>query len=188
MEHFWNKIEGWVGDNPTYRMALDRAQDGSKFVEVGVYLGRTAAFMAVEIINRGLKNVRFDAIDNFQGVWTVNDPYAAQAMYEACIENLRPVRNQVNLIKGESLDIVSNYEDNSLDFVFIDASHDYDSVMADLEAWYPKVKNGGLFAGDDYMQNWPGVIKAVDEFSNKHGVVAKPVPNSYHWYIEKPEL
>ena len=57
-------------------------------------------------------------------------------------------------------------EDGSLDFVFIDASHEYEHVKADILKWYPKVKNGGVLAGHDCYPNNPefgGVYKAVTE-------------------------
>ena len=41
--------------------------------------------------------------------------------------------------------------DGSLDFVYIDARRDYDSVKEDLNAWFRKVKPGGIFAGHDYV-------------------------------------
>lgn len=62
-------------------------------------------------------------------------------------------------------------DDSSLDFVFIDADHSYDSCKRDIEAWYPKVRKGGLVAGHDYNPRWPGVIKAVDERFDKKAVV-----------------
>lgn len=51
--------------------------------------------------------------------------------------------------------------DNSLDFVFIDADHSYEATMADIMAWTPKVRKGGLISGHD--ANWPTVNKAVME-------------------------
>jgi hypothetical protein len=60
-----------------------------------------------------------------------------------------------------SLEAAKLYPDNSLDFVLIDASHDYPSVHADILAWLPKVKSGGILAGDDLP--WFGVKRAVDE-------------------------
>ena len=50
-----------------------------------------------------------------------------------------------------------------LDFAFIDAAHDYESVIEDIKAWAPKVKTGGYICGHDYgVENYPGVKKAVD--------------------------
>jgi predicted O-methyltransferase YrrM len=184
MQHFWQNIPGWVGDNPTYRKALDRAVSGEHFVEIGVYHGRSAAFMAVEIANRGI-DIKFDAIDHFKGSAEHGDLSAT--LYDACMKNLEPVKDYVNVVKMDSPTAVKNYKDNSLDFVFVDASHDYDSVIADLKAWYKKVKPGGIFAGDDYQPSWPGVIKAVNEFSKEIGVEFYIVPDTCHWLMHKPK-
>lgn len=53
--------------------------------------------------------------------------------------------------------------DASLDFVFIDAGHNYSAVKADIAAWSPKVKHGGEILGHDFHPKFPGVIQAVKE-------------------------
>ena len=63
----------------------------------------------------------------------------------------------------------------SLDFVYIDASHDYDSVVADLDAWADRVRPGGLLCGHDYWDGIRGghpygVRRAVDEFCARRGM------------------
>ena len=68
-----------------------------------------------------------------------------------------------------SVEAAQHVADGSLDFVYIDARHDYDSVLEDLTAWFPKLKPGGLIAGHDYVdgefpQGVFGVKRAVDEF------------------------
>lgn len=64
-----------------------------------------------------------------------------------------------------TLDASEDIRDGSLDFVFIDASHDTDSVRADIQAWRPKVKPSGQILGHDI--NWPSVERAVkDEFEH----------------------
>jgi len=65
-------------------------------------------------------------------------------------------------------DVLQRY-DATFDFVYIDASHEYESVLADIKAYAKLVKPGGFLIGDDYFQNWPGVIKAVDEFAEEQG-------------------
>ena len=47
---------------------------------------------------------------------------------------------------------------------FIYASHDYTNVLADIKAWYPKIKFGGTMSGDDYCSGWQGVVDAVDGY------------------------
>jgi hypothetical protein len=64
----------------------------------------------------------------------------------------------------ESVKAANLFTDNSITFCMLDAAHDYDSLKADIEAWFPKVRSGGVIAGDDYESNWPGVDKAVNEF------------------------
>jgi hypothetical protein len=57
-----------------------------------------------------------------------------------------------------------------VDLVFIDAAHDYESVKADIKAWTPHVKPGGILCGHDYGVSFlPGVKEAVDEI-NPDGV------------------
>jgi hypothetical protein len=56
----------------------------------------------------------------------------------------------------------------SFDFVLIDAIHLYRYVKADIEAWRPLVKPGGLLGGDDYMD--PGIGRAVDELFGRSAV------------------
>lgn len=51
----------------------------------------------------------------------------------------------------------------SPDLIFIDAAHDYDSVMDDIRAWWPMVKEGGMLAGHDFNHKWPSVQRAVAE-------------------------
>ena len=66
-------------------------------------------------------------------------------------------------LKEYSVSASSNVADGSLDFVFIDAQHDYKSVRQDIIAWMPKVKKGGIVSGHDYQRKFSGVMQAVDE-------------------------
>jgi hypothetical protein len=63
--------------------------------------------------------------------------------------------------------------------VYIDAAHDYDTVKRDLETWSKKVKSGGFICGHDYNSNsWPGVVQAVDEFSDLRNLLIKTYRDS----------
>lgn len=89
------------------------------------------------------------------------------------IENEARVRlnnDRTTLIKGNSEEVSKTVDDESLDFVFIDAGHQYLEVKADLEYWFPKVRKGGIISGHDYVKYQDfGVIEAVDEFAKEHG-------------------
>jgi hypothetical protein len=78
-------------------------------------------------------------------------------------------------------------ESNSLDFVYIDANHDYEHCKQDIAAWYPLVKIGGYLAGHDY-DNDKGVVKAVNEFCIDRNInlqiIHEPTIGS-SWYFKK---
>jgi hypothetical protein len=77
---------------------------------------------------------------------------------------------RVEIIRGYSYDALDSFADKSLDFIYIDACHLYDSVLWDLESYLPKLKDGGIISGHDYV-DYPffGVIAAVNDFCSKHG-------------------
>lgn len=81
-------------------------------------------------------------------------------VYE-CYEN-------ATLIRKTSVEAALDFDDESIDLVYIDANHEYEYVKQDLEAWWPKIVQGGVLCGDDYEEAGAipfGVIQAVDEFA-----------------------
>ena len=157
--------ENWFSYPNLYKSMVEKFSSGSKFVEVGSWKGKSAAYMAVEIIN-SKKKITLDCIDTWKGSSEhVNyEDIKLNNLYELFIKNTSSLSSVINPIMMDSISASKKYEDNSIDFVFIDANHSYDYVKKDIEAWFPKVKNGGVISGHDYHKNWPEVIKAVDEF------------------------
>lgn len=95
---------------------------------------------------------------------------------------------RARITKAFSHDAAATMPDASLDFVFIDADHGYDGCKRDLQAWWPKVKAGGLFSGHDYENTlYPkfGVKRAVDEFASERGLPVSLGAN-FTWFITKP--
>lgn len=101
--------------------------------------------------------------------------------------------------KMSTVQASTEVRNGSISFVYIDASHSYADVKADIEAWWPKLKVGGLMGGDDYFNGFVlgaqhsfGVKDAVDEFFNakKHRVYASGFADStrsifQQWYVFK---
>jgi predicted O-methyltransferase YrrM len=151
VEHFYHTIDGFPSQLPAfYRRVVADAQPHSHFVEVGCYKGSSSAAMCVEIINSN-KDIKFDCID----IWS------DETVYDEFLKNLNPVKEYFNSYRMHSVEAAEKYEDNSLDLVCIDASHDYEDVKNDILAWLPKVKVGGILAGDDFLHS--GVYQAVKE-------------------------
>jgi len=79
-------------------------------------------------------------------------------------------------------DAVEYFEDESLDFIFIDGLHTYEQVLKDCINYYPKIKKNGLFAGHDYSAII-GVKKAVDEFaSSVNKQIVHSEADAWFWY------
>jgi len=91
-------------------------------------------------------------------------------------KTLRFWEDKTEFIYERSVDAAKLVPDN-IDFVYIDGDHDYDKVKEDIEAWYPKVRKGGMLAGHDYKFKGVGrpdtVKQAVDEFCKKEGYELK---------------
>jgi hypothetical protein len=168
MSHFYQLTEGedWFTYPGLYHSIVQAAPQKAHFVEVGVWKGRSAAFMAVEIINSG-KIIELDLVDTWEG--SEEHQPMLYNLFDVFEKNIKPVRSYVNVRRMDSLSAAVTYEDKSLDFVFIDAAHDYENVKADIKAWLPKIKPGGYLAGHDYP-TWEGVTKAVNEIFGSESI------------------
>lgn len=82
-------------------------------------------------------------------------------------DKIYPFGERATIIRAPGERAVALFEDNSLDFVYIDANHRYDAVRKDLGMWYHKVKKGGYLCGHDYPYH--EVKRAVDEFCTDNG-------------------
>jgi hypothetical protein len=164
IEHFYQNIDGWFNFKSIYSYISKNMKDGDHYVEIGAWKGKSSVFMATEIFNSD-KRVKFDVIDTWEGSLehSDNEYVKNKTLYDTFMNNMKPVSGYFNPLRMKSIDASKLYEDNSLDFILIDASHEYEDVKSDILHWYPKLKSGGMIAGDDYHYNWPGVIKAVNE-------------------------
>ena len=137
---------------------LERLEKGSVGVEVGVLGGKNLKNLCDSLPNFS-KFYGIDPwIDFTDRKWYHKNKASAERNLEGEIN-----RGRVELIEGFSADEVAQFNDNSLDFVFIDGNHEYEFVKEDIGLWRPKVKKGGILAGDDYKDGEQGVVKAVDE-------------------------
>jgi predicted O-methyltransferase YrrM len=138
-------------------------------VEVGVWTGRSVIHLAKEL--RAHRTGAFVyAIDTYDGGADATPemrdfvklnggsllPLVTERISFADLNGL------VVPLAVPSLEAAPTFEDGSLAMVFIDGSHRYEDVVADIRSWRPKVRPGGTLAGHDYT-NAPGVKRAVDE-------------------------
>lgn len=183
--HFFESVPGWFDWPDIYGSLVAALPTGSHVVEVGAWKGQSAAFFAVELANSG-KAIQFDVVDTWQGSEEhASDPDVQSGrLYETFLANLAPVRSFVRPVRKASVEAAATYADGSLDVVFLDGDHDLAAVLADLQAWWPKVKPGGWLLGHD--RDWPSVARGVKTFEAFCGVRAKPV-SARCWEFRKPE-
>jgi cephalosporin hydroxylase len=165
---YWENIEGMgFTFNLLYSNMVNKF-DNAVFAEIGVWKGQSAVYMAEQIKKSG-KNIKFWAIDSFCGDGEENeynnDPdVQSKTILQKYYENIEPVKNYINTIPENSLVAHKYFENESIDFLFIDGDHRYEGVKQDLKLWMPKIKKGGVIAGHDYNEPTCGVKQAVDEF------------------------
>jgi hypothetical protein len=95
----------------------------------------------------------------------------------------------VQIIRDYSVAAAGQVPDGSLDWVFIDANHSYRTVLEDMDAWFPKLKPGGVFAGHDYgddtnYPHWCEVKSAVDRWMGEHNIAFRVTECSSWWSIK----
>ncbi len=171
----WYAIDGWFNWRAAQEEAVNHFPDGSRFVEVGTYLGKSLCSLG-EVVERSGKRITVIGVDTCRGSgpegWRGKD-YHAEAVRKgggtfagALHQNLLSCGfgDRIQLVIADSISASRLFCDATLDWVHLDARHDYASVTADIKAWLPKVRKAGWLSGDDYdEQKWPDVVKAVGE-------------------------
>lgn len=153
-----------------------------KGLEIGCAQGNTTSFLLRSLPDLFLYGVDpyIDYID-----WNGNDLQDLNNTYQLLMDKIQPYQDRYKLYREYSDTACNHFENESLDFIFIDGLHTYEQVKKDCENYYPKIKSGGLFAGHDYY-TISEVRKAVKEFAIHHGL-EKIYSTDYDvWYWWKP--
>jgi predicted O-methyltransferase YrrM len=186
MPSFYKNIQGWSDFIYVYQRMVDRFPSGSVFVEIGVWKGCSAVYMG-EAIKESGKDIEFWIVDHFNGSpeHIAREPETCARLLETVTSNITAARleDYIDILVAPSVEASESFADEALTFVYIDAAHEYEAVYQDIRAWWPKVKQGGVMAGHDYSRRGPGVIQAVDEFCNEHGLAL--LVEGASWIIEK---
>lgn len=133
---------------------------GGLFVEAGVFLGRSLAYMGT--IRPDLQLVAIDAWSES----SLKPSHGDRATYGAFMKHMAPFSNRLTVIQDDSSTAIASLA--GVDAIFIDAGHDYPEVRKDIAAARLVVKPGGIISGHDYAGD-NGVCQAVHEaFGGRH--------------------
>lgn len=188
LAHYHESVENGFWFRNAYARLLSELSPSfpSTWVEVGVFHGGSLAWLGVEVVNRGLP-VTIHAVDTFQGWEGTLRGDALRASFDRNTEPLRAhlgERFQVHAMP--SVEAARNFADGSLDVVWIDADHSYEAVLADIAAWWPKVRPGGWIGGDDYSER--EVRRAVRRSISRDLLRVVPGDRNgipWHWWLAR---
>lgn len=145
-----------------------------KGVEFGIYTGGNAKSM--------LKTL------NIEKLYLV-DPYKNyHPTYDTA--NFKKAKKKAHKLKRNSVQFIEDYSSNifkyidekeKIDFVYIDANHNYSYVIKDIRIAFELVKDGGVIAGHDFNQD--GVAKAVQQVCRHHNIIFSVEGNDW-WFIK----
>jgi predicted O-methyltransferase YrrM len=152
---------------------LEINPNASHWLEIGSYVGESVAIY-----------LGFPQIKKLESV-DISEPHIKilQAKYKDYITSERYCTHH-----ADANEYVKNISDQSIDVVYIDGCHEYDSVKRNIALYYPKIRSGGFLCGHDYFPNTKvltGVYRAVNEFLSENQInnMEKFCDNS--WTIRK---
>ena len=191
----WHPMMASMGTRDIFGHALHMMghRDGT-FVEVGVNRGHFAQLM----LNQwgGSRYIMVDPwmpapVDEYVDIANVVTIAAHDAVMQEAIKNVGPFGDRPVVIRNTSVGAAALLVNNTVDVVYIDGLHHYAGVMDDIEAWWPKLKVGGIMAGHDYYLTSEAktiftVKPAVDEFARNMGLVVFQTHDAYPtWFVLK---
>jgi len=167
---------------PSFKHIRNKYPSGNIIgAEVGVDEGINA-----EDILKELKISKLSLIDPFIQYMDWKNPVMLEDKYKALLVKFCNTKN-VEIIRKTSIEASSMFDNESLDFVYLDGDHSYESAKSDMECWWPKVKLSGVLCGHDFQED--GIRKALAEFLMKYHMKLCVVDDGElpDWWIDKHE-
>lgn len=169
------KFGVWRHDNmPLAGRVATRQALAEVFCELGYKNGveiGTGDGTYAEILCKANPELNLKCIDNWESNFSASatDFAATQA---------RLAQYQVTFVQKTGLEAVKDIPDRSLDFVYLDAVGNFDTMILNIMYWTPKVRSGGIMSGHDFCHFYRGgVVFAVEAFVRAH--------NIHPWYITR---
>lgn len=94
-------------------------------------------------------------------------PFDRQGEFIAAAIRYERHANVASLVRSTSLEYAATIKPGSVDFVYLDGSHEFHDVNSDILVWWPSLSDKGVLAGHDYDTTHPGVMRAVQEFAER---------------------
>lgn len=129
-------------------------------IRTAVEVGTDRGLFAREFLTRWCGETLY-CVDNWLPYPGMN--YERDGDFAFAMHTLAPFSHRCKIVRADSIGIAKSLNAPGLfEFIYIDGCHEYASVKADLDAWYPRLAAKGVIAGHDIDQ--PDVARAVTEF------------------------
>ena len=131
---------------------------------VGIELGVAKGIYSFRMVNGSHKFRWYYGVDMY-----ADDNHDTEQYKEALkLVGLESPYTLLRMTFDEALDL---FEDEYFDFIYVDGfAHTGEEGGKTFDNWWPKLKKGGMFAGDDYHERWPLVVENVNKFCKKKGL------------------
>jgi len=160
--------------------------EGGIAIEVGVAKG----LFSLALLERGPQIGHLYSVDRW------SDHHNVAEYFKAC-QILRTQSERSTVLRASFEEALPLFAAASIDFIYIDAyAHTGQENGRILYQWWPKLKEGGIFAGHDYDPAWPATIQAVDAFAEAHQIGIAIIPGDAQadrkteryasWWCRKP--
>lgn len=153
-------------------------------VEVGVAEGNYARDFLKHWPGKYVMVDRWCHIEGYDDVMNGDDA-EHELRYRQAMDVAAKYREQVSVLRMDSVEAAATFPDKSLAFVYLDGDHSFDGFLRDIRAWWPKVMTGGVIAGHDYYDRPPFRVRsALVSFCNGPcGITHESSPS---WWVHVP--
>ena len=168
-----------------------------KGVEVGVWKGQFSDFLLSNWKGEKLYSIdpwKIFSADKYIDVMNIKQ-VEFDEIYSDVKQLLSKYGKRSAIIRDVSVNAALQFENYSLDFVYLDGRHHYEGVKEDIESWFPKVKKNGIICGHDYLntvigETQFGVRQAVDEFASANDckILVTDKDEFPSWFILKTAI
>ena len=194
---FADDRQGWNSEHPAFEEII-RVARPSLVIDVGVWKGGSTIYLAALLKRNGIRGTVI-AVDTFLGSvehWDKTSGFSGllpcrfgmPLLYEQFLSNVVRLGAHDRIVPLAQTSTVGALLLRRIGvqagLVHIDASHEYDDVLRDARIYWDILAPGGFLVGDDYSPDWPGVIKAADEFAVEKRV--RLVSSTPKWIVRKP--
>ncbi len=190
-------LQGWASTDPILEEILQQARPAT-VVEVGTWKGASVIHMARTARALGLQT-KFICVDTWLGsndmLWLdanwrksllLRNGYPSmfrQFVYNIVTSQVAEDIYPLPMTSSCAYQVLKRLE-ISPEMIYIDAGHEEEEVAIDLKLYYDILAPGGWLVGDDYMECWIGVVKAVNRFCAEHSLLLRT--SGVKWYLCKP--